>query len=78
VAERDYSEVGDINVLISALALMPFAVKLPQTVPVRVGDRIPAQRRPEDGVPWSMVHAGAHVAPLGIPPQRAAPRRRVR
>jgi hypothetical protein len=73
VAERDYSECGDINVLINALALMPYAVKLQQAVPVRIGDRIPPQRREEDGTPWSMVHAAAQATPIVIPRQRSAP-----
>lgn len=74
--ERDYSEVGDINMLIHVLALLPYGVKLSQTVPIRIGDRIPAQRRPTDGEPWSMVHAAAAAAqapPVRIPVQRAVP-----
>jgi hypothetical protein len=73
---RDYSDVGDINVLIAVLALLPYGVKLSQTVPIRIGDRIPAQRRLTDGVPWSMVHAAAAAAqsaPIRIPVQRASP-----
>lgn len=70
---RDYSDVGDINMLIHVLALLPYGVKLAQTPPIRIGDRIPAQRRPTDGEPWSMVHAAAAAAQVVVPVQRSTP-----
>lgn len=64
--------LDDIHLLINILALLPWAVRVPQAVPRRNGERIPAQRRETDGVPWSMVHAITQAAPLQIPLQRVA------
>jgi hypothetical protein len=65
--------IGDLHTLINIIALLPYAVTIQQAVPMRLADRIPPQRRPQDGVPWSTVWAGGEAKPVFIPQQRAVP-----